>query len=63
MKTLKYALALTVVAVVATGCCCPLELCLGGGGLPQGMAPTVGRSPGETATPVVAAAPVAPQRF
>jgi hypothetical protein len=28
VKSLKLALATAVVAVVATGCCCPLELCL-----------------------------------
>ena len=41
MKNVKLVLVLVVTGIVATACCCPLELCLGG--VPQGALPSSDR--------------------
>lgn len=65
MKNVKLAIVLVVTGIVATACCCPLELCLGGGGLPQGALPNsdsqLQRAPDNA--PIAAVAPVVNQRF
>lgn len=62
MKHWKHALALVVVAVVATGCCCPLQLCLPSN-VPTGMAPLRDGDTIDVQRPIAAAAPVTTQRF
>ncbi|OGQ13009.1 MAG: hypothetical protein A2138_23940 [Deltaproteobacteria bacterium RBG_16_71_12] len=66
MKNLKLVVVLVATGIVATACCCPLELCLGGGGLPTGALPNsdtlLHRAPAQNA-PVAAVAPAATQRF
>lgn len=66
MKNLKLVVVLVVTAIVAVACCCPLELCLGGGGVPQGALPNsdtqLHRAPAPNA-PIAAVAPIAHQRF
>lgn len=57
MKTLKNALALVVVAIVAAGCCC---LPCGPSNLPTGALPTL-KAPSESNAPIQAMAPA--QRF
>lgn len=62
MKTMKHAIALTIVAIVAVGCCCP---CPTGGNLPTGALPVgdrvMPRAP--VAAPIAAVAPVSSQQF
>ncbi len=64
MKNLKLVVVLVVTAIVATACCCPLELCLGGGGLPTGALPNSDTQlrPGQSA-PIAVVAPASQQRF
>lgn len=66
MKNVKLVLVVVVTAIVATACCCPLELCLGGGGLPTGALPNsdtmIHRAPAQNA-PIAAVAPAVAQRF
>ncbi|MCC7112355.1 MAG: hypothetical protein IT382_23890 [Deltaproteobacteria bacterium] len=57
MKTLKNAIALVVVAIVAAGCCC---LPCGPSSLPTGALPTL-QAPSESNAPIQAMAPA--QRF
>lgn len=64
MISLKHAIALTIVAIVAVGCCCP---CPTGGDIPTGALPVADRvmahAPEAMGAPIAAAAPAAAQRF
>lgn len=63
MISLKHAIALTIVAIVAVGCCCPCPT----GNIPTGALPVSDRvmahAPDDLGAPIAAVAPAVAQRF